>query len=506
MSNFKVPLIIRGKVIEDYEVTHVDRSAGGRSFVTPNPQKYINQIVSESPAILSDLYAIRFDDIVDFLVELGTRLNLDRNPYWQEAFEASCHSSNVSRSVLEFVYRTSPAMFEAKHVREIAEARIGISYLEGWVPTELNDGRTIQVRAVGSRAAHVIAGNVPAIAAQTLLRSAITRGDSIVKLPSNDPLTMVAIARTMIDIDPSHPLTRHLTVAYWKGGDEAIEQKIYQPRHIEKLIAWGGLASVKHIAKYIQPGIDLITLDPKSSITLIGGEALADDATMRVVAQRAATDIGSFDQEACSNARVIFLESGTDADGIARANRFGQHLFEAVQKLPKNVSAGPNKFNPVLKAEIQAILRQHSFYKVITDAERIEKTGAVIVSQLDEKVDFVQLLSGRVSNIVPIDDMNDALPMLNTSTQTVGVFPETLLTELRDHAAIMGAQRIVSLGYAQRGSMAGPHDGLELERRMCRWVVSLSSDPALVPGAWMDDKEAAEVRQSSKRLLTEQTA
>jgi len=55
MSNFKVPLIIRGKVIEDYEVTHVDRSAGGRSFVTPNPQKYINQIVSESPAILSDL-------------------------------------------------------------------------------------------------------------------------------------------------------------------------------------------------------------------------------------------------------------------------------------------------------------------------------------------------------------------------------------------------------------------------------------------------------------------
>jgi hypothetical protein len=96
--------------------------------------------------------------------------------------------------------------------------------------------------------------------------------------------------------------------------------------------------------------------------------------------------------------------------------------------------------------------------------------------------------------------------MLNTSTQTAGVFPKTLLAELRDHAALMVAQRIVSLGYAQRASMAGPHDGLELERRMCRWVVSLSSDPAFLPGAWMDDKEAAAVRQSPKRLLTEQTA
>jgi hypothetical protein len=506
MVDFKVPLIIRGNVIEDYEVTHVDRSAGGRSFATPDPQKYVHQIVADSPAILNDLYNISFDDIVGFLAELGSRLDLDKNIYWREAFEGSCHASNVSRSVLEFVYRTSPAIFQAKHVREVAEARVGIAYLEGWVPSELSDGRRLLVRAVGSRAAHVIAGNVPAVAIQTVLRSAITRSDAIIKLPSNDPLTMGAIARTMIDIDPNHPLTRHLTVAYWKGGDEAVEQKIYQPRHIEKLIAWGGIASVKHIAKYIQPGIDLITLDPKSSITLIGREALVDDGTMRAVAQRAATDMGTFDQEACSNARVMFLESGTDAEGISRANRFGEYLFEAVQNLPKTVSGGANKFNPTLKAEIQAILRQSSFYRVFTDRERIEKTGAIIVSQLGEKVDFVQLLSGRVSNIIPVDHIKDALAFLNSSTQTVGVFPETLLSELRNLAALMGAQRIVSLGYAQRGTMTGPHDGLELERRMCRWVSSLSSDPAVVPGAWLRDKDVADVPEASRRVPTDQVA
>jgi hypothetical protein len=60
-----------------------------------------------------------------------------------------------------------------------------------------------------------------------------------VKAPSNDPLTIVAIARTMIEMAPGHPITRHLTVGYCKGGDEAIESRIYQPQHIEKLVAWG---------------------------------------------------------------------------------------------------------------------------------------------------------------------------------------------------------------------------------------------------------------------------
>ncbi len=74
---------------------------------------------------------------------------------------------------------------------------------------------------------------------------------------------MAALARTMIDIDPNHPITKHISVAYWKGGDELVEREIYRAANIEKICAWGGFASVKHITKYIQPGIDLITLDPK---------------------------------------------------------------------------------------------------------------------------------------------------------------------------------------------------------------------------------------------------
>jgi hypothetical protein len=42
---------------------------------------------------------------------------------------------------------------------------------------------------------------------------------------------------------------------------------------------------VKHNTKYLQPGLDLVTLDPKNSTMLIGREALADEETMREVAR-----------------------------------------------------------------------------------------------------------------------------------------------------------------------------------------------------------------------------
>ena len=55
--------------------------------------------------------------------------------------------------------------------------------------------------------------------------TALTKGDSLIKLPSNDPLTACAIVRTMIEMAPDHPVTRHMTVAYWKGGDEVLERR-----------------------------------------------------------------------------------------------------------------------------------------------------------------------------------------------------------------------------------------------------------------------------------------
>ena len=95
----------------------------------------------------------------------------------------------------------------------------------------------------------------------------------------------------------------------------------------------------------------------------------------------------------------------------------------------------------------------------------------MIVSQEDYPVDFSRTLACRVGNIVPVDSALDAVKTVNAYTQTIGIFPESLKTELRDRLAFQGAQRLVSLG----GASTMQHnmerqDAIEPVRRMVKWV------------------------------------
>jgi hypothetical protein len=62
----------------------------------------------------------------------------------------------------------------------------------------------------------------------------------------------------------------------------------------------------------------------------------------------------------------------------------------------------------------------------------------------------------------------------------------------------MGGQSFVPIGYATVGTAGvGPCDGIEPERRMCRWAVDLYVDPTVVPGPWMREGEVVAVLQAS---------
>jgi len=303
----------------------------------------------------------------------------------------------------------------------------------------------------------------------------------VIKTPSNDPLTALAIARTMGDLAPDHPLTRRVCVAYWKGGDTEVEERLYRPSAIEKIIAWGGFASVTHVKRYIQPGLELIAMDPKRSATIIGPEGFASEDTMREVARRTATDIGALNQVGCVNARVVYVTTGLDSDGIQRANAFGEAVYQQLQSLPPTVSTPAKRFDPELRADITALRASPDWYRVYGGTRG---EGAVIVSQLDEPVDFHRSLNDRVANIVPVDDPTDVLPRVNAYTQTIGIYPESLKTTLRDVLSLHGAQRLVSLGYAAHPDMAAPQDAIEPVRRMVRWIVDESCDPRTVTPLW----------------------
>jgi hypothetical protein len=476
MAQYHVPLIIRGRIIEDKDIEFGGRR-GGASFTTPDVKKHLQELPLGTPSALSELYELNFGDILDYLNELYQRMAFGQNRYLQEAFELARSTSGLTEPLLRRTYQIMRDCFEPGFAREFADSSIGIPYLEGWVSKRMSNGATASVRAIGARAVHVVAGNSPLVSSMTVMRNAVLRSDAIIKTPSNDPLTAAACARTMIEMAPDHPITRHLSVAYWKGGDSNFEDVLYQPKNIEKIIAWGGFASITHIAKYIQPGIDLITLDPKLSSSIIGSAAFDNDEIMADAARRMAVDFGSNNQEACLNARVVYIETGTDKDGLAKANKFGQMVYDELQALPSALSTPVAKVDPQLAEEIHSLKMMSDEHKIIGGGVK----GAIIVSQSSEPVDFARILTNRVGNLVPVDDLEIPVKSVTAYTQTIGIYPDSLKAKLRDRLAFHGAQRFVSLGYAARMSYAGPHDGLEPLRRMCKWIIEEEYDPAETP-------------------------
>jgi hypothetical protein len=467
--------IIRGRVFDSDLVEF-----GGRgedfSFTAPDPRTFVGRLPLSNPEALSDLYDLKFEDILDYLDELGRRLDPSTNEHMQLAREMTYRAAPTTPPIIDTMYEQAPDMFRREVVTEIAEKTVGIDYLEGWVEDVLADGTRFAVRAFGARSLHIVAGNTPLVSAISLVRSAITRGDCIIKVPSNDPFTACAFGKTMCEMAPDHPITKHFSVAYWRGGDEEIERQLYRPQCIEKIVAWGGLASMKHVTKYLQPGLELISFDPKRSISIVGTEVFESEETMRDIAARIAIDVGGLNQITCGNARVVYVICGDTDDALAKLNLLGEYTYEAMIKLPESISTTPKSYDRELRSHVEPLRDDDEWFRVVGGDN---DEGCIIISQLPEPVSFADRLGDRTANFVPLDGPEGVFAAVDSYTQTVGVFPESLKAELADRLPLFGAQRIVSLGSALHASIAYPHDAFEPTRRMCKWIVNVTVEPGM---------------------------
>ena len=82
-----------------------------------------------------------------------------------------------------------------------------------------------------------------------------------------------------------------------------------------------------------------------------------------------------------------------DVAGVESANRLGEAIYDELQTLPESVSTKAKRFDPELRASLEALrVSGPEWYRVYggRDGE-----GAVIVSQLDEPVEFHRSLSAE---------------------------------------------------------------------------------------------------------------
>lgn len=453
-----VPHVIKGETIFDAAVEHRSRATGD-SVMTPviDLDSLIWSRREPGPAFETPIA-----EIVDFLVEVGKALNFDTNPHLQEAALRNLRCNTLGARILENCYRDIAYFFNRESVEAEAEGSLGsLDVLEGWRTRDVQ-GKRLDIRAFPPRVVHILAGNAPIVPPITIVRGALSKGVHLLKMPSNDMFTATALLRTMADVGPNHPVTRSFSAAYWRGGDATIEGNVFRSQYYDKLAVWGGDAAVRHAMKYAAPGFEIISFDPKVSISLVGQEAFASDATIREAAARGSADVVAFNQDACSCARFQFVEGDSD-----QVDAYCEQLVAEMGKDSRygTGAGGPTPVPPVLE-ELDMLGMLEPVYRVFGQPD-----GSGMVIRSSEPVAFNP--GGKLVNVVQVDRLENALQHVTVATQSVGVYPPARIADLRDGLASAGVQRIVGLGNINGGRFGGsPHDGGWPLHRMMHWVVT----------------------------------
>jgi hypothetical protein len=446
--------IVKGRVVEGAELEYGPPHA---RFATPalDLDELVWSRQEPGPAFDTPL-----EEILAILAETAKWLERDPEGWVAKALENAMRNNPMHPRIMQRSYEMMPRIFERDRLLcQIDNELGGTQAVDGWYPIEnLVSGRPARMRAFPSRILHVIAGNAPGVAAVSIARGAVTKAVNLIKLPSNDLFTAPAILRGIAAVAPGHALARSFSAAYWRGGDEKVESLLMRPQFFDKLAAWGGDSTLRSAKNYICPGFELVSFDPKTSISLIGREAFAANEILAEVADKAAADATLLEQLACASSRIQFVEGSP-----AQVDRFAELLQQRMGVERPLSTAEGRPLASHLREEIDGLRGMSEYYKVWGDYQ-----GAGVVIRSEEPVDFHP--EGRVVNVVPVKDLLHALPYVNVATQTVSIYPEQRKTQLRDLLASAGAQRVTCIG-GSGGMEAGlAHDGFLPMSRLVRWI------------------------------------
>ncbi len=457
------PFFLRGELVEGQDARHRSRDLGV-TFATP--RMALDRAVhprTEVPPLLN----VPLAEIIDFLVETGERLRDPGNPFVEECIDRMAATHVLPRAVLEGQVKGAAAYLDKRLLQTVVEQNFpDPRALDEWVPKQDFTGRRSFVRAFAPRLIHVLPGNSPGVAVKSIAQGAMVKAVNLFKMSSSDPFTTVAVLRTMAGIDPGHAIVKSMSAVYWRGGDDAVERALYRPQYFDKIVAWGGGDAISNVTKYLGPGFQLVSFDPKTSISMVGREAVLSQEALDLAAGLAATDVMVLNQEACVASRFIFVEAGQDD-----ADRFCERLHARItEKAAASGDARPLDLD--LREQIGTLVMLDDEFRVWGKTD-----GRGLVIRSDEPVDFHPV--NKTANVVRVDSLDDAIRYVNVATQTVGFYPHQRMPDYRDRLASCGAQRIVRLGEAGPSTIGNPHDAMYPLHRFVHWM---AHEDGVVPG------------------------
>ncbi|MEW5735359.1 MAG: acyl-CoA reductase [Thermodesulfobacteriota bacterium] len=305
-----------------------------------------------------------------------------------------------------------------------------------------------RLRAMPTRQLHVTAGNAPQIPFFSFLRALATKSAAVVKSPAGALLPGALLALAAHCAAPDHPVTRHLSLVYWPGGDGRYEDALFAPTAFDRIVVWGApdsVLAVKEKAKLTKT----LTFNPRYGVSFIGREAFSSG--LRPVALRAVADTLVANQKACIASQIHYVEGDMD-----QARAYACELAAALAAFDDKY---PNYIPPQTRGELRRLMRGLFLDKewFINEADGFFSSGAVIVP---EEFPLSALTMARMAVVRPVPDLSQALRFLHPGVSTVTVFPPERKEALKDEIAARGVSNVKDLGLSGSGFAGQSHDGM----------------------------------------------
>jgi hypothetical protein len=317
------------------------------------------------------------------------------------------------------------------------------------------------VRALPTRQLHITAGNSPLIPVLSLLRAVWTKSPCTLKLPSGAALPGSLIALVAATAAPNHPITKHLSMVYWQGGDEEIERILFLPNAYDRIVVWGSpdsVASVRERASFTK----ILCFNPRYSVSLVGREAFdaRQAGKLDEVAARAVCDSMIENQKACIASLVHYVE-GSVEDAERYAAAVGRVLARWDQRMTHPLL---DRHRGQLKRLERGVLvdAQVTYQKV--DGEF--RSGVIVAPHEFAIKDHPMC---RLVVVRPVSKLDDCLRFFHAGVATAGVYPEDRRRELRDRIAARGVSNIVPLGHGGSAAVGSAHDGMLVLSELVDW-------------------------------------
>jgi Acyl-CoA reductase (LuxC) len=364
--------------------------------------------------------------------------------------ELSQHGIPVRRLLDEWVEMPIARMPGPVHI-------VGADMLPDSLTSEIPVSKAL-VRAMPTRQLHITAGNSPLVPVLSLLRAVWTKSPCALKLPSGAVLAGAMIALIAATAASQHPITRHLSMVYWQGGDESVERVLFFPNAFDRIVVWGApesIASVRARAGFTK----VICFNPRYSVSFIGREALGD-GNLDEVAARAVCDSMIENQKACIASLVHYVEGSVDdAERYAAAVERALDRWDAQMPHPLL-----NRHRALLKRmERGVILDAQVHFHEVDGAFR----SGVVVAPYDFGIKDHPMC--RLIVVRPVSDLDECLQFLHPAVATVGIFPESRRVSLRDRVAARGVSNVVPLGHAGAVAAGSSHDGMLVLSELVDW-------------------------------------